>query len=453
MTYTSVANCNTYNADFDGDEMNLHFPQNEVARAEAVLIANTDAQYLVPTDGSPLRGLIQDHVVAGVWMTKRDSFFTADEYQQLLYGALRPEEDPLGSGRIITLPPAIIKPVPLWTGKQVISTILKNLTFGHPPFYLKSKARVPGRFWGSASEESTVIVHHGELVQGVLDKSQFGASAYGLVHTVYELYGPQYAGKLLSMLGRLFTKYLQSKAFTCRMDDLRLTEEGDCWRRELMESGARRGPDAVREYIGLSTMQLSPEQEAIEYKRRMEEVIRDDEKLQGLDAVMKSAMNSLTSQIIDKCIPKGLFKTFPENNMQMMTVSGAKGSNVNVSQISCCLGQQELEGRRVPIMISGKSLPSFKPFDSSARAGGYIAGRFLTGIRPQEYFFHCMAGREGLIDTAVKTSRSGYLQRCLVKHLEGLRVNYDHTVRDADGSVLQVSYDVLCIAIAYTCFF
>jgi DNA-directed RNA polymerase I subunit RPA1 len=101
--------------------MNLHFPQNEIARAEAAMIASTDYQYLVPTDGSPLRGLIQDHVVSGVWMTKRDTFFTREEYQQVLYGALRPEDDALGSGRIILLPPAIMKPVPLWTGKQVAS--------------------------------------------------------------------------------------------------------------------------------------------------------------------------------------------------------------------------------------------------------------------------------------------------------------------------------------------
>lgn len=98
------------------------------------------------------------------------------------------------------------------------------------------------------------------------------------------------------------------------------------------------------------------------------------------------------------------------------------------------MGQQELEGKRVPIMPSGKTLPSFDPFDPSPRAGGFIQDRFLTGIRPQEYFFHCMAGREGLVDTAVKTSRSGYLQRCLVKHLEGLTVHYDQTVRDFDGS-------------------
>ena len=126
--------------------------------------------------------------------------------------------------------------------------------------------------------------------------------------------------------------------------------------------------------------------------------------------------------------------------MSLMTQSGAKGSNVNMSQITCLLGQQELEGRRVPVMVSGKTLPSFQPFDTSARAGGYITQRFLTGIKPQEFFFHCMAGREGLVDTAVKTSRAGYLQRCIIKHLEGLRVNYDQTVRNFDGSIIQFHY-------------
>ncbi|KAK3109581.1 hypothetical protein LTR53_017016 [Teratosphaeriaceae sp. CCFEE 6253] len=123
-----------------------------------------------------------------------------------------------------------------------------------------------------------------------------------------------------------------------------------------------------------------------------------------------------------------------------MTASGAKGSKVNANQISCNLGQQILEGRRVPVMVSGKTLPCFRPFESSVRAGGYVVDRFLTGVRPQEFFFHAMAGREGLIDTAVKTSRSGYLQRCVIKGMEGLRVEYDTSVRDADGSVIQFLY-------------
>lgn len=135
-------------------------------------------------------------------------------------------------------------------------------------------------------------------------------------------------------------------------------------------------------------------------------------------------ITSMTSEVIKGCIPKGQVKQFPWNNLTLMTTSGAKGSIVNSSQISCLLGQMELEGRRVPRMASGKTLPCFDPFDPSPRAGGYIQDRFLSALKPQEYYFHCMAGREGLVDTAVKTSRSGYLQRCLIKHLETLCVHY-----------------------------
>ena len=123
-----------------------------------------------------------------------------------------------------------------------------------------------------------------------------------------------------------------------------------------------------------------------------------------------------------------------------MVTTGAKGSIVNQSQVSCALGQQALEGRRVPRLASGRTLPSFAPYDVNPRADGFVMDRFLTGVRPQEYYFHCMAGREGLVDTAVKTSRSGYLQRCLVKHLEELKICYDFTVRNGEGGVVQFLY-------------
>lgn len=128
----------------------------------------------------------------------------------------------------------------------------------------------------------------------------------------------------------------------------------------------------------------------------------------------------------------------------MMIQSGAKGSMVNSIQISCALGQIELEGQRPPLSAVGRTLPSFKCFDNSPRAGGFVDQRFLTGINPQELFFHTMAGREGLIDTAVKTSRSGYLQRCIIKHLEGIVVAYDNTLRDNDGRIVQVCRNCTC---------
>jgi hypothetical protein len=169
-------------------------------------------------------------------------------------------------------------------------------------------------------------------------------------------------------------------------------------------------------------------------------VLRDDTKQHGLDLLTNTANGKISSAVTSACLPDKLIKPFPKNQMQAMTGSGAKGSMVNANQISCNLGQQVLEGRRVPVMISGKTLPCFKPFETSVRAGGYIVNRFLTGIRPQEYYFHMMAGREGLIDTAVKTSRSGYLQRCIIKGMEGLKVEYDTSVRDSDGTMVQFLY-------------
>lgn len=419
----------------------MHFPQNLIAQSEARTIANNDNQYLVPTSGNPLRGLIQDHVVSGVWMTCKDTFFSRDDYYQIIYGALRPENDYTGEGQVLTVPPAIWKPRPLWTGKQIISTVMKNITpVNAAGLYLTSNAKVSGKNWGIHNTEDTVQFHAGDLISGVIDKSQIGASPYGLVHSVHDLYGAEVAGKLLSILSRLFTKFLQHRAFTCRMDDLFLTEAGNATRSRLLAETSERGRRATLSMVGLTKEEASTPQGKKDLQARLEEVLRDDMKMAALDNSYNVETSELKTLIDNQCLPSGLYKPFPWNNMQMMTGSGAKGTPVNASQISCLLGQQALEGRRVPVMVSGKTLPSFKAFETAPRAGGFVAQRFLTGIRPQEYYFHCMAGREGLIDTAVKTSRSGYLQRCLIKHLEGIRVHYDHTVRNSDSSVLQFHY-------------
>lgn len=435
------ANCNTYNADFDGDEMNLHFPQNEVARAEALSIADTDHQYLSGTAGNPLRGLIQDHISMGVWLTNRDTFFDRGEYMQLLYAALRPENGHCASGRIEIVPPAVLKPKKLWTGKQVVSSILKNVTPDtHQGLTMSGKSTTEAIMWGAeGSEESAVLFQDGYLCHGVLDKKQIGPSSGGFVNGVYEAYGHTVAGRLLSVLGRLLTRMLQIRAFSCGVEDIILTKDGEEKRRQALAGAETVGLEVAAKYVSLE--KEKPGAGDRELRRRLEDVLRDDSKQMGLDQLTNNATKDLSSAVTKACLPGALVKPFPKNQMQTMTSSGAKGSSVNANQISCNLGQQVLEGRRVPVMVSGKTLPCFRPFEPSVRAGGYIVDRFLTGVRPQEYFFHAMAGREGLIDTAVKTSRSGYLQRCLIKGMEGLRVEYDTTVREnADGSLVQFLY-------------
>ena len=467
------ANCNTYNADFDGDEMNCHFPQNDLASAESKYIAATDLQYIAPTDGTPLRGLIQDHVDSGVKMCAKNTFLEKWEYQQLLFAALaslpgleviRMDAD------IEMMPPAIMKPKQLWTGKQVISTLLNHLRKNNdrddvgerkkamPGISVEGKAKTPEIGFGASEMEHLVIIRDGELLRGVLDKAAFGASDFSLVHAVYEAYGPAKAGLLLNALGRLFTAYLQYfSGHSCRMEDLILTQAADEERRKLVQRaynvGARSAKawadseggkvqiESVKDKPG-SDQPLKPV-EAASTAVKIGQLLSGKEgqaNFAALDGYMQSQLNPLASEIIKTCLPKGLNVPFPENTFSLMVTTGAKGSMVNQSQVSCALGQQALEGRRVPRLASGRTLPSFAPYDPNPRADGFIMDRFLTGVRPQEYYFHCMAGREGLVDTAVKTSRSGYLQRCLVKHLEELKVCYDSTVRNGEGGVVQFLY-------------
>ena len=465
------ANCNTYNADFDGDEMNCHYPQNDLARVEAQYLAQTDLQYIVPTDGSPLRGLIQDHVVGGVKMTKRDTFFKKWEYQQLLFAALsslpgleviRHDE------KIEMVPPAIIKPCELWTGKQVITSIMLHLRKGSdrdsakllnlPGLSMERQTKTPDTSFGVQQEEHLVLMRDGELLRGVLDKNAFGATNFSLVHCVYEAYGPEKAGLLLNVFGRLFTAYLQFySGHSCRMEDLVLRKDADLERRKLIQRAYNLGARAAKAWAdsegGKVTIPPIKDQPGAEEPLNGLEKASAAAKLStllsgnegkenfaALDGFMQGQLNPLASDIVKKTLPIGLAVPFPKNTFGIMTTTGAKGSIVNQSQVSCALGQQALEGRRVPRMSSGRTLPSFAPYDPNPRADGFVMDRFLTGIRPQEYYFHCMAGREGLVDTAVKTSRSGYLQRCLVKHLEELKICYDFTVRNSNGNVIQFLY-------------
>lgn len=193
------SNCKSYNADFDGDEMNGHFPQNEVGRSEAYNLVNVSNHYLVPKDGTPLGGLIQDHVISGVRIQMRGRFFNRHDYQQLVYQGLSNMP-----GEIIYLPPSIIKPKMLWSGKQIISTIIINLIPKKlPKINLKSNSKINNKAWqvsesrpwnyGGSSfidnelSEAEVIIRNGELLSGILDKNHYGATPYSLIHCMYEV--------------------------------------------------------------------------------------------------------------------------------------------------------------------------------------------------------------------------------------------------------------------------
>ena len=517
------SNCSCYNADFDGDEMNVHFLQDQISRGEGYNISNTSNQYIVPTDGKPIRGLLQDSIDSNVYLTKKDTFFTREEYYELLYCCLESQLNSHIIRKIVTVPPAVLKPKILYTGKQLISSVLLSLKTSEELYNRKMEnltlnyehnTKIPGSIWGKKGhddKEGKVIVRNNHLLTGVLDKNEIGSSDYGLFHSFYEIYGPNLTGQLITIIGKLGVFFFQRfHAFTCSVSDILLDDKTNLQRRLDIENILMKGMTSLGNLFGIENfnlkldnyskrciinnhkeeenkiiedMKLTPEErkdiktivklqnmkldktlfkyysqkhlnkaeenniynnsyEQIEIlRKRYESIILKESSLDiNVDTVVKNTLNEETSKAPKNWLEKGLIFPFPSNRFAMMVKSGSKGSVVNQTLVTCMLGQQELEGRRAPRLPNGKTLPSFEPFDPNPRSSGYISDRFSTGIRPQEFFFHAMAGREGLIDTAVKTSRSGYLQRCLIKHLEQLMVNYDYTVRDNDGNIIQFYY-------------
>lgn len=245
------SNCKSYNADFDGDEMNAHVPQNELGRSEAYNLINVSNQYLVAKDGTPLGGLIQDHVISGVKMSMRGRFFNKEDYQQLVFVALAHS-----SKDIKFLPPTIIKPIRLWSGKQILSTVLMNIIpSGSHKINLKSTAKTSVKSWQTQEErpwlaggtplsdinmtETEVIIRGGELLVGVLDKTHYGATPYGLIHCMYELYGGQCSTQLLSSFSKLFTFFLQREGFTLGVHDILVLAEADKNRRKVVKKSRK----------------------------------------------------------------------------------------------------------------------------------------------------------------------------------------------------------------------
>lgn len=306
------------------------------------------------------------------------------------------------------LPPAIIKPVQLWSGKQILSTIILNvIPDDAEPFNLTATSKIPAHAWQNEKArswkaggtpfkhpntmtEAEVIIRQGELLTGILDKTHYGSTPFGLVHCTYELYGGTVAVKLLNAVGKLFLNFLKVEGFTLGVHDILIKSKPDKKRKKIIEESRKIGKAAVTK-----ALELPPDTSDEEIVKKIEKDTIKNPKIRAMiDREYKSLMDQYTNEINKTCLPAGLLCKFPHNNLQFMVQSGAKGSTVNTMQISCLLGQIELEGKRPPVMISGKSLPSFPAFEFSPRAGGFIDGRFMTGIQPQEFFFHCMAGRE-----------------------------------------------------------
>lgn len=391
-----------YNADFDGDEMNLHVPQTEETRAEVRELCMVPLNIVSPQRNGPLMGIVQD-TLAGVYkLCRRDVFLTKEQVMNLMLWV--PEWD-----GIIPLP-AIVKPRPRWTGKQIISLIIPKIVSLH----MGNDSKMDNPL-----NDDGLLIQTGELMYGLLSKKNVGATGGGIIHICYNEIGPQGAMDFLNGCQRVVNYWLLHNGFSIGIGDT------------IPDA---RTIEKVQEHI-------DAEKEEV---RRLTQMATNNE-LEALPGMnIRETFENKVSKALNTARDKAGTTTEKSlkdlNNAVTMARSGSKGSSINISQMTALVGQQIVEGKRIPFGFKYRTLPHFTKDDYSPEARGFVENSYLRGLTPSEFFFHAMAGREGLIDTAVKTAETGYIQRRLVKALEDLSAKYDGTVRNSLGDIIQFVY-------------
>ncbi|MCW4016612.1 MAG: DNA-directed RNA polymerase subunit A' [Candidatus Bathyarchaeota archaeon] len=401
--------CPPYNADFDGDEMNLHVPQGEEAQTEARLLMQVQDQILSPRFGGPIIGAIRDYITASYIFTRKANVLTKEEVCRLLVSA--GFDGPLPE-------PAIKEPKPLWTGKQIFSLFLpKDLNYVLKSTVCRNCTTCLGE---KCPNDAYVVVKNGVLKCGLIDRRSIGAEqSESLLHRIIKDYGSQTGRKFLNNVCQLLKVFVSLRGFTFSYDELELSDAAQKKIRRNMNIIEKRIEKLIADYRA-GTLPRLPGQ-----------TLNESFELYVMNELADA--RDKAGKVADEDFEL-------ENSGIIMTRTGARGSNLNIGQMAACVGQQAVRGKRIMRGYVNRALSHFKEGDPTPRARGFVYNSYQTGLDPIEYFFHAMGGREGLVDTAVRTQQSGYMQRRLINALEQLRVEYDGTVRNSTGDIIQLTY-------------
>ncbi|XP_022912626.2 DNA-directed RNA polymerase III subunit RPC1 [Onthophagus taurus] len=410
--------CNPYNADFDGDEMNLHLPQTEEAKAEALILMGNKSNLVTARNGELLIAATQDFLTGAYILSSKDTFLDKAHAVQLAATLLAGND----SAATVELPkPAILKPRRLWTGKQIISLIFKPNKANPVKANLEVKGNAYTRNQELCVNDSYIIIRNSQLIAGRLDKKHLGSGgkAGNIFYIILRDFGQEFAIRSMWRLAKMASYLLMNTGFSIGIGDV--TPSAILLNRKygLLKDGYSKCDDYIQQ---MANGTLKPEA-GFSVEQSLEAVI-----LKELSVIRDHAGKACVAELV------------PTNSPLIMALSGSKGSVINISQMIACVGQQALNGKRVPNGFYNRSLPHFEFESKTPAAKGFVENSFYSGLTPTEFFFHTMGGREGLVDTAVKTAETGYMQRRLVKSLEDLVVHYDGSVRNAEGDIVQLTY-------------
>jgi DNA-directed RNA polymerase III subunit RPC1 len=413
--------CTPYNADFDGDEMNLHLPQTEEARAEAIDLMGIKHNLVTPRNGQPLIAATQDFITTAFLLSNRDVFLDRAEFCRIITymtDGLLPISLP---------PPSIRKPFVLWSGKQVFTVLMKpfehanaiciNLETKGRTFQRPTCAFLPNEF---CPMDGYVIVRNSELLSGTLDKSTVGGDSKGSIfYTMLRDYGPDVAITCMTRLSKLSARWIGTRGFSIGINDVQPSVALQQHKERLVLAGYAECDRFISDYAkGLLTSQPGC----------------------TVEQTLEATISGILSKIRDDCGSLCIQQLSRFNAPLIMQWCGSKGSKINVSQMVACVGQQIISGSRIADGFVDRTLPHFPIKSKTPAAKGFVRNSFYSGLTPTEFFFHATSGREGLIDTAVKTAETGYMQRRLMKALEDLSTQYDYSVRNSVGGIVQFCY-------------
>ena len=400
--------CPPYNADFDGDEMNMHVLQTEEARAEAMMLMHVQENILSPRFGGPIIGGIHDHISGMYLLTRGDSRLSKSEILDML-SKTRIEE--------LSEPAGVEDGKSYWTGKQAVSHILPS---GLNMIYRAGICENCDTCKKENCElDAYVLIKDGQLLSGTIEEKAVGAFKGLIVDKIIKDYGSARGLQFINDATMLGIKGVMHYGFSFGINDEDIPTEASIQISELLGEAEDKVMNLILAYNegNLEPLPGRTVDETLELKIMQE----------------LGKARDTTGNIAGKYL--GL-----ENAAVVMAVSGARGSMLNLTQMAGCVGQQAVRGERIRRGYAGRTLSNFHTGDLGAAAHGFVKNSYKSGLSPTEYFFHAIGGREGLVDTAVRTSQSGYLQRRLVNALQDLEVQYDGTVRDTRGMVVQFKY-------------
>jgi len=401
----NVLTTRPYNADFDGDEMNAHLPQSYEAMVELEEIAAVPHHIITPRHAKPMIGVYQDTLVGSYRLTQPGIEFTRREFMNLMMWNKRFD------GAMPTIRGADGRQ--RWTGQQVLGALL-------PPINIEMGNKSFDKEKGDDSNSTNYVrIEQGDIKQGVVDGDIYMKPSKGIIHVAYNDHGSKDTVDLLDALQNTVENFLVLNGFSVGISDLIADEET----KKKIDSDIQETKKKVEQLILQVHLDLFDNNTGKTNQQEFEDQIFGILNQATTDAG-KTGQQSLSS----------------ENRLLAMVRSGSKGEPLNVAQMMACLGQTAIEGKRVPYGFTDRTLPHYKKYDDSSEARGFIESSFIRGLTPQQFFFHAMSGREGLIDTAVKTADTGYIQRQLIKSMEDLTVQHDGTVRDANNNIIQFHY-------------